>query len=200
MRFRQLILVAAAALALIVAGCGEEGGSGTDSAEPPGANNDPGKGAESDKGPGSEKVPAALAANRAEANEILEEGSLEPKLEELKGFPVVVNQWGSWCPPCRAEFPYFAQSAEDHAADVGFVGVDMQDERGAAEQFLEDNPVPYPSIFDPDAAQIASLGGGVVSPTTVFIDEKGEIANVFQGAYTDQAQLEADIDKYLLNG
>ncbi len=95
--------------------------------------------------------------------------------------PVVVNQWASWCEPCRAEFPFFQASAEAHAADIAFVGIDMQDEPSAAEAFLAELPVPYPSISDPDAAQIRSLGGGVVSPTTVFIDEQGEVVAVFQG-------------------
>ena len=57
--------------------------------------------------------------------------------------------------------------------------------------------MPYPSIFDPSAAQISSLGGGFVSPTTVFIDAQGEIVNVFQGSYVSGEQLEADIEQLL---
>lgn len=180
-----LILV----LTLLAAGCGsdDEGPDAGAATSRPAAS-----------GGSAEKIPPALTANREQANEILPEGNLDDKLAELKGFPVVVNQWGSWCPPCRDEFPYFGASAEDHAAEIGFVGIDMQDERGAAEDFLEEFPVPFPSIDDPDAKQIASLGGGVVSPTTVFIDERGEIVEVFQGVYTSQAQLEADIDRHLL--
>ncbi len=188
---RRLILacVALAAAALVVAGCGE---NGTD--EAPAGGEQPTPEAAAQKG-----IPKALAANRAEANEILEENSLESKLEALRGHPVVVNQWASWCDPCRAEFPFFRDAAEAHADEVGFLGIDMQDDRGAAEDFLAELPVPYPSVFDPDATQIASLGGGVVSPTTVFIDEEGEIVEVFQGAYATREQLEADIERNLLN-
>jgi thiol-disulfide isomerase/thioredoxin len=159
----------------------------------------PAQGAQSAPPPKEKGVPKALAANRAEAGQILDEGSLDAKLAELEGHPVVVNQWASWCEPCRAEFPYFGDSADLHADEVAFVGIDMQDDLGAAEQFLAELPVPYPHVFDPSAAQIASLGGGVVSPTTVFIDEQGEVVNVFQGAYANREQLEQDIERHLLN-
>ena len=184
--------MAAALLALVAAGCGSDSDpipTGS-AAQPPGT-----AAAESPK-----KLPAALAANRAEANQILEEGTLSAKLESLRGHPVVVNQWASWCEPCRAEFPFFQAAAEAHAADIAFVGIDMQDEPSAAEAFLAELPVPYPSISDPDAAQIRSLGGGVVSPTTVFIDEQGDVVTVFQGSYTSLEQLEADIEQNLLSG
>lgn len=192
-------VIATATLGVAACGSSEDTGTSTDgssagaTAEPSGSSDGSGSAATSGEG-----IPQALAANRAEANQILDEGQLDSKLEELRGHPIVVNQWASWCPPCREEFPYFQQSAEDHADEVAFVGIDMQDERGAAEQFLAEQPIPYPSIDDPSASQIISLGGGIVSPTTVFIDEDGEVVNVFQGAYTSQDQLEQDIDEHLL--
>lgn len=189
--WRLTIAPALATAALVVAGCGGSDDEG--SAAP--ASNDARSAAAA---PRIKGLPKALAANRAQANEILEEGTLEAKLNELEGHPVVVNQWASWCEPCRAEFPYFRAAAESRARDVAFLGIDMQDDRGAAESFLAQLPVPYPSIFDPSATQIASLGGGVVSPTTVFINEKGEIVNVFQGAYVTRDQLENDIERHLL--
>lgn len=189
---KHLIALPFVAVALIAAGCGsdaDEGGSGEPSTE---------AAAGGEAAPATEKgVPKALAANRAEANVILEEGELQSKLDELEGHPIVVNQWASWCEPCRAEFPFFADSANAHADEIAFVGIDMQDDRDAAQQFLEEIPVPYPSVFDPNASQIASLGGGIVSPTTVFIDETGEIVNVFQGSYASRDQLEQDIERHL---
>lgn len=176
--------------ALALAACGSSDGGDVAA---------PAQGAQSAPPPKEKGVPKALAANRAEAGRILDEGSLDAKLAELEGHPVVVNQWASWCEPCRAEFPYFGDSADLHADEVAFVGIDMQDDLGAAEQFLAELPVPYPHVFDPSAAAIASLGGGVVSPTTVFIDEQGEVVNVFQGAYANREQLEQDIERHLLN-
>ncbi len=186
------VLALSAALAV---GCGSsDTPTDAESADLPTTTTDPAKGSsKSDK-----QIPKALAANREQAGQILEEGSLEAKLDELRGHPIVVNQWASWCPPCREEFPYFRDSAERHAAEVAFVGIDMQDDAAAAQQFLTESPVPYPSIDDPDAKQIASLGGGIVSPTTVFIDEQGEVVKVFQGAYANPEQLEADIEQNLL--
>ncbi|MBK5111394.1 MAG: TlpA family protein disulfide reductase [Thermoleophilia bacterium] len=186
------LVTVAAGLVLVVSACGSDGGSDSSgqTAEQSGA----GKAK-----PTGEKIPAALAANRAQANEILDEGSLKPKLDELKGHPVVVNQWASWCEPCRAEFPFFRDSAEAHADRIAFLGIDMQDERSAAEDFLDEIPVSYPSIFDPSAEQIASLGGAIVSPTTAFIDEQGEVVGLFQGGYATREMLEADIDRYLPN-
>lgn len=186
------LVLAIAAFALAACGSSDDGDAGSRAvaAGAPAAAGPPAK---------EKDLPKALAANRGEAGQILEEGSLDEKLAELEGHPVVVNQWASWCEPCRAEFPYFRDSANQHADEVAFVGIDMQDDRGAAEEFLQELPVPYPHIDDPGAAQIASLGGGVVSPTTVFIDESGEVVNVFQGAYASRDQLEQDIERHLLN-
>jgi cytochrome c biogenesis protein CcmG/thiol:disulfide interchange protein DsbE len=149
-------------------------------------------------GPG---VPKPLAENRTQASEIIDASTeaLEAKLADLRGHPVVVNQWGSWCPPCRAEFPFFGESAEAHADEVAFLGVDIQDDRGAAEDFLEEFPVPYPSIYDRDAEAVFSIGWTQVSPTTWFIDEAGEIVHQRPGAYPDREALEADIRRFLLS-
>ena len=184
------LVLAVAAVALAACGSSDDGEAGASAGGTAADAAPPAK----DKG-----LPKALAANRAEAGQILEEGSLDAKLAQLEGHPIVVNQWASWCQPCRAEFPYFGDSANEHADQVAFVGIDMQDDRGAAEEFLQELPVPYPHIDDPGAAQIASLGGGVVSPTTVFIDAEGEVVSVFQGAYASRDQLEQDIERHLLS-
>ena len=83
---------------------------------------------------------------------------------------------------------------------LAFVGVDIQDDRDAAEEFLAELPVPYPSIYDQDAEAVFSLGWTQVSPTTWFIDERGEIVHQRPGAYPDRAALEADIQNFLLSG
>lgn len=144
-------------------------------------------------------LPPQLAANARQANQIIDT-PVEEKLEELSGFPVVANQWGSWCPPCRAEFPWFAESAEEHLDEVAFIGLDIQDDRGAAEDFLAELPTPYPHIFDDDNSNVNSLGWTGVSPTTWLIDEEGEIVHQRPGAYASRADLEADIERFLLQG
>jgi cytochrome c biogenesis protein CcmG/thiol:disulfide interchange protein DsbE len=143
-------------------------------------------------------VPVPLARNIRGANTIIDgDGDLlKTKLASLRGFPVVVNQWASWCEPCRFEFPFFASAARRHRGEIAFLGIDMRDRKGEAKQFLEELPVPFPSIFDPDAAYISSIGGGRASPTTVFIDTKGEVAGVHPGAYASLDALESDIQRY----
>lgn len=142
-------------------------------------------------------APKVLAANLAQGNEIVD-GSIEEKLAELRGVPVVVNQWASWCISCRAEFGFFQELSEELRDQVAFVGLDSQDERGAAEAFLLDFPVNYPSIFDQSAAQAASIGAGQSWPTTVYYDETGQKTYVRQGGYSTAESLREDIERYAL--
>ncbi|MBS1885697.1 MAG: TlpA family protein disulfide reductase [Actinobacteria bacterium] len=144
-------------------------------------------------------VPRRLAANEKEANQVID-GSIGQKLEELRGIPVVVNQWASWCPNCRDEFPLFQQLSRQLRGKVAFVGLDSQDERGSAEEFLKEYPVTYPSIFDQDASQAASLGAGAGWPTTIYFDRHGERTYVREGGYVTLAQLRGDIERYALRG
>ncbi len=193
-KVRLAAVSAAIATAVIVAACGgssDSGSADTAAATPPPVD------AATEQA--LKDLPPALATNLEQANQILDEGTeaLDEKLLDLKGTPVVVNQWASWCEPCRAEFPFFADSANVHQGEIAFLGIDMQDDRGAAETFLTEFPVSYPHVWDPNASAISSLGGGVVSPTTVFIDEKGEVSFVFQGSYASRDQLEGDIEEHL---
>ncbi|MGH2955978.1 MAG: TlpA family protein disulfide reductase [Solirubrobacterales bacterium] len=190
-----LLFLAGLIAAVGLVACGGDGGDGGDEGGDEAGSSDQPVATVSSK-----NLPKALAQNRAEANQIIDGSTeaLDEKLAELRGHPVVVNQWGSWCPPCRAEFPFFAEVAESHADDVAFLGVDIQDDRGAAEDFLREFPVPYPSIFDQDADAVRSLNWSQVSPTTWFIDERGEVVHQRPGAYPDGEALEADIQAFLL--
>lgn len=76
---------------------------------------------------------------------------------------------------------------------VAFIGLDANDARDAAQQFLNEVPPGFPSIFDPGSEATASLGGGRISPTTFFLDAKGERVSTRLGAYADAAQLEQDV-------
>jgi thiol-disulfide isomerase/thioredoxin len=201
MRNRWLTRVApAAVLAIVVAiaivAVTSDGGS--DSTDSQG----PGTAADAEQATASKDLPRPLAENAEQGNELIDGGqeALEAKLADLEGHPVVVNQWGSWCPPCRAEFPFFADSAQSHLDEVAFLGVDIQDEQGAAEEFLAEFPTPYPHVFDQDSEGVMSLEWRGVSPTTWLIDERGEIVHQRPGAYPSQDELEADIDRFLLRG
>ena len=112
------------------------------------------------------KLPAELAANVKQADAFVGAGvdEFKERLERLRGHPVVVNQWASWCDPCRFEIPFFRAMTAKYADRVAFVGIDLQDDRGAAEEFMRELPSGFPSVFDPDGSVTRSLGGGRASP------------------------------------
>lgn len=143
-------------------------------------------------------APAPLASLHRQANRLLPGGekAFGARLASLRGQPVVVNKWAAWCGPCQAEFPYFQLEATARGKEIAFLGVDSDDDRGEAETFLRDNPVPFPSYVDPDST-IARRYARPAFPTTVFITAHGDTAFVHQGSYRSARQLAADIDRHL---
>jgi thiol-disulfide isomerase/thioredoxin len=141
---------------------------------------------------------SAAEAPRGSADQLLDGGVpvYRAKLRELRGRPVVVNKWASWCPPCRAEFPYFRNQARKLSGKVAFLGVDSNDNDGDARRFLRELPVGYPSFKDPDAEIAAAFGGAGAFPTTAFYDRKGKVAFVHQGGYASERKLAQDIERY----
>jgi thiol-disulfide isomerase/thioredoxin len=143
-------------------------------------------------------APAPLAALHAQSSELLGGGkdAFAKRLRELRGHPVVVNKWGSWCAPCRAEFPTLQRQSVKQGRRVAFLGVDGQDNDDNARTFLEKYPVAYPSYVDGDLSIARSFGAVQGFPSTVFYDRKGEIAYVKQGSYPNEAALARDIRRY----
>lgn len=137
---------------------------------------------------------------RDQAGALLEGGpeAFEARLGDLRGHPIVVNQWASWCGPCRYEFPMFQRLAARYGDRVAFLGVDSQDSREDAEDFLAEYPTPYPHYFDPDGSVARVFEGGRAFPTTVIYSAGGELVNTRLGAYPDEAELEADIRRFAL--
>jgi thiol-disulfide isomerase/thioredoxin len=144
-------------------------------------------------------LPRQIQSNLAQANQVIDT-PVQTELAALRGVPVVVNQWASWCPNCRAEFPFFQQLARKYRGRVAFLGLDSQDSRGGAQDFLKRYPVEYPSVFDSGATQAASLGGGQGWPTTIYFDRRGQRTYVRTGGYTTLASLDADIQQHALLG
>ncbi len=143
---------------------------------------------------------SALARNAAGANKLVGDGTgaLKARLASLEGHPVVVNQWASWCGPCRFEFPFFAAAVRRHGATVAFVGVDYMDSRDGAESFLAEQPPGFPSIYDGDGKAARAIGGGRAMPTTLFIGPDGRTRFAKLGGYAKASELEADIRRHLL--
>jgi cytochrome c biogenesis protein CcmG, thiol:disulfide interchange protein DsbE len=180
-RVRRLVAIAVCACAAL-ASCGSD-------EEPQSAAVEPAQLADS---------PAPLAKLHSQANQLLEGGAdaFEKRLKRLRGYPVVVNKWASWCGPCRFEFPFFQKQAAKRAKTVGFVGVDSNDNDGDAKEFLDEYPVPFPSYKDPNLEIAAVFNAVQAFPSTAFYDRKGKLAYVHQGAYATEAKLAADIERY----
>lgn len=143
---------------------------------------------------------AEVANARAEAGALLDGGrpAFRARLEALRGTPIVVNQWASWCGPCRFEFPFFQRLAKRYVGRVAFVGVDSQDSRSGAREFLARFPVPYPQFYDKDASIARLFRGGRAWPTTAFYDADGTLVFTHAGAYANEAKLDEDIRRYAL--
>jgi len=144
--------------------------------------------------------PPPLAALHRQANQLLEGGAdaYESRIASLRGYPIVVNVWASWCGPCRFEFPTLQKLSAAYGKKVAFFGVDKQDSNDAAKTFLGEEPVPYPSYTDPhqDIGRAIGATGGV--PDTAFYDRAGKLVYLKMGPYTDHAELRADVRRYAL--
>ncbi len=123
--------------------------------------------------------------------------ALEKRLKRLRGYPVVVNLWASWCGNCRFEFPLLQKLSARFGTRVAFVGVDSGDSDAAAATWLREAPVPYPSYADPHHETADSLKV-IGLPDTAFYDRRGKLVFLKQGAYRDENELEGQIEKLLM--
>ncbi len=117
------------------------------------------------------------------------------RLAELRGRPVVLNFWASWCPPCLAEMPEFERVHRRLGDRVAFLGVNQRDQAHAAEQLARRSGVTYPLAVDA-AGRAFDAFGGLGMPTTVLIRADGTVADIFAGQL-DEALLRERIRRVL---
>lgn len=144
--------------------------------------------------------PARLAAIHAQSNQILGGGksAYDTRVRSLRGVPVVVNGWGSWCGPCRQEMPVFSHVSADLGKRVAFLGINSTDSLDGAKRFLAKTPVSYPSYEDGKGTLVSSFGI-IGLPATIFYDRSGH-KFVHQGPYHSQKDLITDINRYAITG
>ena len=144
-------------------------------------------------------APAPLASLHEQSGKLLPGGksAFRKRLAELKGYPVVVNKWASWCSPCRTEFPIFQSQATVQGKKVAFLGLNAGDSTDPAKRFLKATPLPFPSYLDPDEDIAKTIKAPANYPITVFFDRRGKLAYVHQGGYRRESDLVDDMQRYL---
>ncbi|HTC60933.1 MAG TPA: TlpA disulfide reductase family protein [Solirubrobacteraceae bacterium] len=146
--------------------------------------------------------PGPLAALHAQAGTLLEGGSpvLHARLAALKGYPVVINKWASWCVPCQEESAAFQRVSAEYGRRVAFIGIDSEDSnRADGAAFLKSFPVSYPSYYDKSGSLGLQLTDSTFRPATVFIPAHGR-PYIRDGEYPSAARLRRDVERYALAG
>jgi thiol-disulfide isomerase/thioredoxin len=170
-----------AALALTLAGC--TGGSGsagsTSGLHGDGSSFVSGQGVLTTVPVVKRKEPVELVATTLDGSRL--------DIATLRGKPVVVNVWGSWCPPCRQEAPALQAAAAQLKGTASFVGINTRDSPGSAQAYERRFGVSYPSLVDKGTLLLA-LRGAVSPqdiPTTLVLDRQGRVAARFSGLVAD---------------
>ena len=130
--------------------------------------------------PARNAAEAPLLPTFADTLPAMDPDSFELLLSQLEGTPVLVNFWGSWCPPCKEEIPRLVEAHREFGDRVQFVGVDIIDDRAGAKAFMEEYGMTFPSVFDPPDAIKTSLGQ-FGQPTTVFFRADGSFEFAYAG-------------------
>ncbi|MFG2986524.1 TlpA family protein disulfide reductase [Streptomyces sp. NPDC048258] len=157
-------------------------------------------GAGASAGPATGAVRAAAAATVVDSAArptapVLEGEDLDGKpvsLAEFRGHVVVLNVWGSWCGPCRAEADDLERlSGQTRAEGVRFLGINTRDrDRAAAQSFVRAHGLGFPSLHDPAGELLLRFPPAFLNPraipSTLVIDRRGRIAVSIGGAVTDE--------------
>lgn len=105
-------------------------------------------------------------------------------LNELRGEVVMINFWATWCGPCREEMPHL-EALHQRYSNLGFtlLGVNVEDDPEGARDWLEQTPVSFPILFDPQN-QVSELYDVIAMPSTVMVDRQGQMRFIHHGYQT----------------
>jgi thiol-disulfide isomerase/thioredoxin len=121
------------------------------------------------------------------------DGNSSIKLESITG-PTLINVWGSWCPPCRAEMPLLR--AAFRSGKVNIVGIDIEETSAKnGKDFAIKAGITWPNLMDPKGITKSAFGPGV--PVTWFLNKNGVVTYRHIGVFKSAKQLDQEIAKYL---
>ena len=105
------------------------------------------------------------------------------RLSDLRGRPVILNFWATWCPPCRAEMPEIQAFHERHPGQVTVLGINLQESPAVVKEFVEANGYDWTMLLDSDGSEKSRFRVRVI-PTSYFLDARGVIRRIYYGALT----------------
>lgn len=118
------------------------------------------------------------------------------KLSDYRGKVVMLNFWGTWCPPCKEEMPHMQEQYEKwQQAGLEILAVNLGESKITVDNFMQQNQLKFPALLDPQMA-IRKKYGVYWYPTTFFIDRKGKITAKVE-TQMDEQQIEQNIIKLL---
>lgn len=145
------------------------------------------------------KIPAPRQGFLAPDFELQDGQGNTVRLSDLRGQPVLVNFWASWCPPCQAEMPAM-QAVHERYAEEGFVilavNATAQDREAAAVDFATSRGLTFPILFD-RSGEASRLYETRALPSSFFIDSQGIIQEVVVGGPMTEALLRTEAEGLL---
>ena len=119
-------------------------------------------------------------------------------LSDLKGKPVLINFWATWCRPCRMEMPYL-QQVYDEWQEKGLVvlAINIKESPSQVEEFMQSQGLSLPVLLD-SQGKVASQYGIQAIPVTFFVDRDGIIQDIKFGPFQSKAEIESSLDKITL--
>ena len=146
-----------------------------------------------------EGAPEPLAGLHEQSSELLDGGvpAFEARLKELRGTPVVINKWASWCGPCRAEFPVFQRVATERGKEIAFLGSNSGDSTDAGARVPRRVSDPVPVLPRPGREDRAGARGAGQLPDHGLRRRAREDRVHPPGPVRDRPGPDADIDRYL---
>ncbi len=118
-------------------------------------------------------------------------------LGDLRGEPVLINFWATWCPPCRDEMPYLQQIYEEWSGKgLMLLAIDIGESPALVKEFLDEHNLSMPVLLDTESS-VAEKYNIIAIPTTLFIDKDGIIREKRIGAFSNKKEIEVYLGKII---